>query len=154
MHRLHHLHFALFFLLTSPVSFNQKAANVILNTAPKIQVYTQQKVVTVKKVAETSIVETAPIVTDPTLADTTVNNCGDNQYAHFIYEHESGCTLNDPNPDSGACGIGQAWPCSKLTDACPNLDYACENTFFNNYAITTYGSWQQAYNFWLSNSWW
>lgn len=82
------------------------------------------------------------------------SNCGDNQYANFIYMHESGCSLNNPNPTSGACGIGQAWPCSKLLAVCPNMDYACENRFFTNYAISTYGSWENAYRVWISKSWW
>lgn len=80
-------------------------------------------------------------------------NCGDNWYANFIYMHESGCNTYNPNPSSGACGLGQAWPCSKLTAACPNMDYACENAFFTAYA-NNMGGWEAAYNVWVSKGWW
>jgi hypothetical protein len=79
-----------------------------------------------------------------------VGGCGDNQYAQYIYQHESGCNLNAVN--SGGCrGIGQACPGSKLPCG---ADYACQNDFFTNYAISKYGSWAAAYSFWTSNHWW
>lgn len=83
----------------------------------------------------------------------TVPNCGDNQYAYFIYMHESGCNLYNPNSSSGACGLGQAYPCSKLMQACPSMDYACENAFFNAYSAK-YGGWAGSYAFWVANNWW
>lgn len=79
-----------------------------------------------------------------------VPNCGDNQYAQFIYQHESGCRLNAIN-SIGCRGIGQACPGSKLP--CGN-DYACQNAFFTNYAMARYGSWYNAYVFWTANRWW
>lgn len=88
----------------------------------------------------------------PAVAPT--NSCGDNFYAHFIYEHESGCSLYNPNSTTGACGLGQANPCSKLRSVCPGLTYACENSFFNNYATSTYGSWAHAYAVWVNQNWW
>lgn len=90
-----------------------------------------------------------PIKLQPA-APATVEGCGDNEYAHFIYMHESGCNLNAVN--AGGCrGIGQACPGSKLPCG---ADYACQNTWFSNYAISAYGSWEAAYSFWLSHSWW
>jgi hypothetical protein len=94
---------------------------------------------------------TKPVAAAP--ASTTVSGCGDNSYANFIYMHESGCSLYNPNRQSGACGLGQADPCSKLMNACPSMDYACENAFFNAYAAK-YGGWAGAYAFWQANSWW
>lgn len=91
----------------------------------------------------------APVVP----ASTVIAGCGDNSYANFIYMHESGCSLYNPNPTSGACGLGQAYPCSKLEVACPAMDYACENAYFNNYA-NKYGGWAGSYAFWVANSWW
>jgi cell division protein FtsB len=79
-----------------------------------------------------------------------VPNCGDNQYAQFIYQHESGCNLNAVNY-LGCRGIGQACPGSKLPCG---ADYACQNAFFTNYALTRYGSWYNSYLFWLNNHWW
>ncbi len=83
-------------------------------------------------------------------APSVVGNCGDNQYANFIYMHESGCNLNSVN-SIGCRGIGQACPGSKLPCG---ADYACQNAWFTNYAIRTYGSWQGAYNAWISKNWW
>jgi Tfp pilus assembly protein PilN len=79
-----------------------------------------------------------------------VDGCGDNKYAHFIYMHESGCNLSASN-SIGCRGIGQACPGGKLPCT---ADYACQNAWFTNYAIKRYGSWANAYAFWLQHSWW
>lgn len=78
-------------------------------------------------------------------------NCGDNWYANYIYFRESGCDVAAVNPSSGAYGIGQALPASKLP--CGH-DYECQNNWFNKYAIERYGSWKTAYEFWTVNRWW
>lgn len=88
-------------------------------------------------------VETAPA------ASTSV--CGDNSYANYIYMHESGCSTSAVN-SIGACGIGQALPCSKM--GCSLDDYACQNGFFTSYANAVYGGWYGAYEHWLEYSWW
>lgn len=80
---------------------------------------------------------------------TVVGGCGDNQYAQFIYQHESGCNLNAVN--AGGCrGIGQACPGSKLPCS---ADYACQDAYFTAYAAR-YGGWPGAYAFWVANGWW
>lgn len=83
-------------------------------------------------------------------------NCGDNNYAAYIYGRESGgrvpgnCDVNAVN--AGGCrGIGQACPGSKLPCG---ADYACQNKWFTNYAMERYGSWEAAYAFHLANGWW
>jgi hypothetical protein len=81
-----------------------------------------------------------------------VTNCGDNVYKQYIYQKESGCRTNAINSSSGACGIGQALPCSKLP--CTLSDFACQDAWFSNYAIQRYGSWEAAYNWWIRNHWW
>lgn len=83
-----------------------------------------------------------------TATPSVVAGCGDNQYAQFIYQHESGCNLNATN-SQGCYGIGQACPGSKL----PGTDYATQNEYFTEYA-QKYGGWAGAYAFWLSNGWW
>lgn len=77
----------------------------------------------------------------------------DAEYKLFIYNHESG---NNPTRSngSGCLGLGQACPGSKLLRVCPTLDYACEDAFFTNYAISRYGSWAGAYSFWTTHHWW
>ena len=77
--------------------------------------------------------------------------CGDNQYASYIYMHESGCNTASTN-SIGCFGIGQ--DCNGVVRSQCGTDYSCQNSYFSAYAIRRYGSWQAAYNFWLSNHWW
>lgn len=71
----------------------------------------------------------------------------------YIYAHESG---NNPTAQNsiGCLGLGQACPGEKLLAVCPTLEYGCEDTFFTNYALARYGSWQIAYQHWLNFRWW
>jgi len=80
-------------------------------------------------------------------------NCGDNVYKQYIYQHESGCRTDAVN-SIGCTGIGQACPGSKIRNACPDLNFACQDAWFSNYAVQRYGSWERAYNFWVQNRWW
>lgn len=70
----------------------------------------------------------------------------------FIYAHESGNNPGAINKSSGACGLGQALPCSKMP--CSLSDYACQDNFFTAYMQGRYGTWENAQAFWLSHSWW
>lgn len=99
-----------------------------------------------QQVTNTTIVQTSPY-------EAPVAPTADNEYKLFIYNHESG---NDPKKwnSSGCVGLGQACPASKLLDVCPDLDYACEDTFFTNYAVSRYGGWYEAYLFWIAHRWW
>lgn len=72
----------------------------------------------------------------------------------FIYSHESGNRTNAINPSSGACGLGQALPCQKLTAVCQLSDYACQDAYFTSYMRDRYGTWSAAQAFWLANNWW
>lgn len=73
-----------------------------------------------------------------------------NMYKDYIYSHESGCNPASVN-SIGCRGIGQACPGSKLPCG---ADFACQDAYFTTYALSRYGSWQAAYNFWLINHWW
>ena len=115
----------------------------------KIKTKAQIKTIRLATVSIISIPTPAPVA----LTSNIVANCGDNTYANYIYNHESTCNPQAENP-GGCLGIGQACPGEKLLAVCPNLDYACENTFFTNYAVTTYGSWEAAYNHEISDGWW
>lgn len=95
----------------------------------------------------TAVVYAAPA---PKPISSVVAGCGDNTYANYIYMHESGCNTSALN-SIGCRGIGQACPGGKLP--C-DADYACQNAYFSNYAISRYGSWEAAYNFWQSHRWW
>lgn len=73
-------------------------------------------------------------------------------YVDFIASKESTWNPNATNASSGACGLIQAYPCSKVPgngyDPVDNLTWA------NGYAVGRYGSWAAAYDFWNSNHWW
>lgn len=73
-------------------------------------------------------------------------------YVDYIVGRESGWNPSATNPSSGACGLVQAWPCSKVPgngyDPVDNLVWG------NGYAVGRYGSWANAVAFWSANNWW
>ncbi|PKI93297.1 hypothetical protein CW368_00545 [Actinomycetales bacterium SN12] len=73
-------------------------------------------------------------------------------YVDYIVSKESGWNPNATNKSSGACGLVQALPCSKV----PGNGYnPVDNLRWGNgYAVGRYGSWAGAYNFWSRNHWW
>ncbi len=77
---------------------------------------------------------------------------GDWGYVDYVVSRESGWNPNATNSSSGACGLVQAYPCSKVPgngyDPIDNLRWA------NGYATGRYGSWEGAVNFWKNNHWW
>jgi len=75
-----------------------------------------------------------------------------NEAKMFIYMKESGNRTNAINASSGACGLGQALPCSKMP--CSLSDYGCQDAFFTKYMQNRYGTWENAKAFWLSHRWW
>ncbi|HMS92486.1 MAG TPA: hypothetical protein PKC05_03255 [Candidatus Saccharibacteria bacterium] len=97
-------------------------------------------------VQSTIVAQKAPVVAQNTPVDS-------NSAKMFIYMKESG---NNPQArnSAGCLGLGQACPGSKLLAVCPTLDYACEDAFFTNYALSRYGSWEGALAFWQSHHWW
>ncbi len=72
-------------------------------------------------------------------------------YADFMVTRESGWNPNAVNSSSGACGLAQALPCSKLGPSWNNPIVALN--WMNSYAVGRYGSWENAYNFWVSHHW-
>lgn len=70
----------------------------------------------------------------------------------WIYMHESGNNPNAINKSSGACGLAQALPCSKMK--CALGDYACQDAWATQYMKARYGTWLNAKAFWLSHKWW
>lgn len=73
-------------------------------------------------------------------------------YVDYIVSRESGWNPNATNSGSGACGLVQALPCSKVPgngyDPVDNLRWG------NGYAVGRYGSWAAAQAFWSANNWW
>lgn len=70
----------------------------------------------------------------------------------FIYFKESSNNQYAINKESGACGLGQALPCSKMN--CKLSDYVCQDNWFTNYMVNRYGTWNKAKQFWINNNWW
>ena len=72
-------------------------------------------------------------------------------YVDFMVQKESTWNPNAVNRSSGACGLAQALPCSKLG---PNWnDPVVALNWMNNYVKGRYGGWEGAYNFWKVNRW-
>lgn len=73
-------------------------------------------------------------------------------FVDYIASAESGWNPNATNASSGACGLIQAYPCSKVPgngyNPVDNLRWA------SGYAVGRYGSWADAVKFWQANHWW
>lgn len=78
------------------------------------------------------------------------------QYVDYIIEHESGWNYRAVNASSGATGVCQALPGSRMATA--GSDYldnpVTQLKWCHSYANDRYGGWQQAYNAWRSQNWW
>ena len=73
------------------------------------------------------------------------------QYVDYIVSKESSWNPNAKNPSSGACGLVQAYPCSKLG---PNWnDPVVALRWQYNYVNSRYGGYAGAYKFWRANRW-
>jgi uncharacterized protein YabE (DUF348 family) len=80
----------------------------------------------------------------------------DYNYANYIICHESHWDPADEN-SSGCIGLGQSCSEAALEDFCPDwqVDAVCQLNFFNNYVTSHgYGSWEAAYDFWVSHGYW
>ncbi len=78
-----------------------------------------------------------------------------NADANFIINAESGWNVHAENPYSGAYGICQALPGSKMASAGSdwqdNIDTQAK--WCDSYVMGRYGSWSAARSFWESNGW-
>lgn len=72
-------------------------------------------------------------------------------YADFMVARESGWNPNATNRYSGACGLAQALPCSKVPGN--PLNPVDSLNWMNAYVNGRYGGWEGAYNFWNTNHW-
>ena len=73
------------------------------------------------------------------------------QYVDYIVSKESSWNPNAKNRSSGACGLAQAYPCSKLG---PNWnDPVVALRWQYNYVNKRYGGYAGAYKFWRANRW-
>ena len=72
-------------------------------------------------------------------------------YVDHIVTRESNWNPSARNPYTGACGLAQVYPCSKIgsnwSDPVTSLKWQY------NYVTHRYGGYQGAYNFWVRNRW-
>lgn len=68
-----------------------------------------------------------------------------------IVSRESGWRPQAINASSGACGLAQALPCSKLP--CALTDPVCHLKWQHGYVKARYGGYPQAVAFWNANHW-
>ena len=73
----------------------------------------------------------------------------------YIISHESGWRVNATNASSGAYGLAQALPGSKMASAGADwaTNYQTQLKWFWGYCADRYGSIQGAYAFWRANHW-
>ncbi|MDR2336551.1 MAG: ubiquitin-like domain-containing protein [Candidatus Nomurabacteria bacterium] len=72
-------------------------------------------------------------------------------YVDYIVTKESTWRPDAVNKSSGACGLVQALPCSKLGANWSDPVVALK--WQHNYVTERYGGYRQAYEFWLKNKW-
>lgn len=110
-----------------------------------------------EKVATAPIIEVKPATEPLNTSQPIHSEVGTEAEAkEYIYFKESTHNIAAVNKSSGACGIGQSLPCSKLSNVCPNwkTDYECQDKWFTNYMERRYNSWINAMAFHKVNGWW
>ncbi len=80
----------------------------------------------------------------------------DYSYADYIISHESSWNFLAVNASSGAYGLCQALPPEKLAQAGDDwrTNPITQMKWCDGYAEDRYGSWENAYNWWVTNHWW
>ena len=72
-------------------------------------------------------------------------------YVAELVANESSFNHKAINPSSGACGLGQSLPCSKMGVELDDIDG--QIAWINEYITRRYGSAKQALDFWKLNNW-
>lgn len=83
-------------------------------------------------------------------------SASDYGYVNFIVDHESHWNPIAKNRSSGATGLCQALPGSKMASAGADWETnpITQLRWCNGYAVGRYGSWAAAYEFWQRKHWW
>lgn len=118
------------------------------------------KVVDTTSVTPTPTPEPPQPVKLPTTKEEIMQSAGiprsDWSAVDYIVSKESSWRHTAVNKTSGATGLCQSLPASKMSTA--GGDYrtnpVTQLKWCHSYAISRYGGWWQAYNFWQRNHWW
>ena len=80
----------------------------------------------------------------------------DYAYVDYIIQKESNWRPGARNSSSGAYGLCQSLPASKMASAGPDYltNPVTQLRWCSGYAAGRYGGWQNAYNAWLVQRWW
>ena len=74
-----------------------------------------------------------------------------------IVDHESRWKADAVNPRSGACGLGQFWPCAQMSATLPDWrvqPLAQLRDYVIPYALKRYGSLPNAWAYWCAHGRW
>lgn len=120
---------------------HQHAVNLeIAREASRLQAIEAEK--QAQAVQSTTVAQNTPTVAQNGSCMDWIRQAGvtDVQSAYTLIMRESGCNPNSVNRSSGACGIPQALPCSKLGTSDP----VAQIRWMQNYCVSRYGSWAGA----------
>lgn len=80
----------------------------------------------------------------------------DYYYVDYIITKESSWNEKAINSKSQAYGLCQALPGEKMKSTGEDwkTNPITQLKWCNEYAKSRYGSWEEAYNFWINNNWW
>lgn len=106
-------------------------------------------------VSELSTIYVAPTPVVTPIAPVTASQCASgitvpDYYENLVMQRESSGNSCAMNP-SGACGLFQALPCSKM--GCSLYDVACQEAWGESYISSTYGTASNAWQHELDFGW-
>jgi uncharacterized protein YabE (DUF348 family) len=108
----------------------------------------------------TQIIAKGKAISIPTDKTAAMNAAGiapsDHVYVNYIVSRESRWNVFATNSSSGAYGLCQALPGSKMASAGSDwqTNAVTQLKWCNSYAIGRYGTWGAAYDFWVARHWW
>lgn len=142
---------ALFFLPNLKNESSKAREQVVPPSAPSVTTSETPKVTETPVVEPTEIPE--PVLTTPEQWMTAAGIPQTEWWAvDYIISHESTWNPQAINPSSGSCGLAQQLPCGKWSHQWNDPVGALIDA--NAYALERYGSWTNAYYFWVNNHWW
>ena len=117
---------------------------------------TNQAETTSKPVATTTAAVQQPLTSKQSLMQQAGIPQSDWNAVDYIVSHESSWNAEATNASSGAHGLCQALPASKMASA--GADYmtnpVTQLRWCHDYALNRYSSWWSAFAFWQANRWW
>lgn len=117
-----------------------------------------QEVIVVEPVAR--IIARGTAISIPSDKTGAMNAAGiassDHAYVNYIVSRESRWNVLAKNASTGAYGLCQALPGSKMATAGSDWETnaVTQLKWCTGYAVGRYGSWEAAYNFWAEHHWW